>query len=190
MKFYTFLFTGILARSADPNVSECMNGRTCVRNIPNCSPMNNADCALVAYNVADDKLNVTMIHSGANTWTAVGFGPRTSMYNSDITYCQNGSSGVKLVSSFAYGNGRPSDIPGLEGYYNLETPQTGNVYGCTFQKDLKTQKKGKNIDLGNNDYHVLLAKGPMWGDRPGYHGYGTQNRLATKKKLSFKPKEV
>ena len=187
MKFYSYLFSGILARSADPYVSECMNGRTCVRNIPNCSPMKDANCALVAYNVADDKLNVTMIHSGANTWTAVGFGPSTSMWSSDITYCQNGSSGIKLVSSYSYGNGRPSDISGLEGYYNLETPKSGNVYGCSFQKDLKVQKKGRTIDLANNDYHVLLAKGQMSGDRPSYHGYGTQNRLATKQKLSFKP---
>ena len=39
--------------------TQCENGRNCVENIDDCDPSDNADCTIVAWNVAGDKLNVT-----------------------------------------------------------------------------------------------------------------------------------
>ena len=164
-------------------LSECSNGRTCVRNIPDCDPSTNSDCALVAFNVVGDKVNVTLAHSSKDTYVAVGFAPGTSMAKADITYCQFRSSGVGVVSAYSSSNGRPSDLS-LAGYANIQTAENNGVYECHFQKDRVMEKSGQKYDMNANDYHVLLAKGNMNGNTPSYHGYGNTKRMATSK-MSF-----
>merc|ERR1712048_1258097 len=194
MKINFLLFGGALATftsgtKGTPSftLSECSNGRTCVRNIKDCDPSTNSDCALVAFNVVGEKLNVTLTHKSKDTWVGVApgdsFGNHRGMANADITYCQYRSSGVGIVSAFASSNGKPNDLS-LAGYENVQTAESNGVYECHFQKDLVMEKSGQKYDMNANDYHVLLAKGNMNGNSPLYHGYGNTKRMATSK-MSF-----
>ena len=191
MKINFLLFGGALATftsgtKGTPSftLSECSNGRTCVRNIKDCNPSTDSDCALVAFNVVGEKLNVTLTHKSKDTWVGVGFAPGASMAKADITYCQYRSSGVGIVSAFASQNGRPNDLS-LAGYENVQTAESSGVYECHFQKDRVMEKSGQKYDMNANDYHVLLAKGNMNGNSPAYHGFGNTNRMATSK-MSFR----
>ena len=191
MKINFLLFGGSLATFTSGTkgapsfaLSECSNGRTCVRNIQDCDPSTDSDCALVAFNVVGDKLNVTLTHSSKDTYVAVGFAPGTSMAKADITYCQYRSSGVGIVSAYSSRNGRPDDLS-LVGYTSIQTAENNDVYECHFQKDRMMEKSGQKYNMDTNDYHVLLAKGNMNGNSPSYHGYGNKNRMATSK-ISFK----
>merc|ERR1711935_712781 len=118
------------------------NGLRCVRNIDNCNPHADEDCAIVSLVVSGDKLNVTLAHSGADSYVAVGFAPGSSMANADITYCQHRGNSVGIVSAFATKNGRPDEMPIID-YSSVETAmsETGG-YECHFQKDLSIVKSG------------------------------------------------
>lgn len=155
------------------------DGRRCIRNKDDCNPHNDDGCALVSLVVSGDKLNVTLAHRGADSYVAVGFAPGSSMANADITYCQHRGSSVGIVSAFATRNGRPDDMTIVD-YANVETAMsTGGGYECHFQKELSIVKAGQEFKFDTESYHVLLAKGAMNGNEPGYHGIGNVNRLAT-----------
>ena len=71
------------------NNSDCATSK-CYYNIDACS-FNNTKCAVITtkLNAAKNGLEVSLTHSGSDTWVALGITPTEKMENTDIYYCQN-----------------------------------------------------------------------------------------------------
>ena len=80
--------------------SECGNSK-CYYNIDACS-FNNTNCAVITtkLNAAKNGLDISLSHSGNDTWVAIGITPNEVMENTDIYYCQNRGKFSKTHSSF------------------------------------------------------------------------------------------
>ena len=69
--------------------SDCETSR-CFENIDGCS-LDDTNCAIVTtkMNAAKNGLEISLTHSGSDTYVAVGITKSKAMENTDIYYCQN-----------------------------------------------------------------------------------------------------
>ena len=78
--------------------SQCKTSK-CFKNIDGCS-LDDSQCAIVTtkMNAAKNGLEISLIHSGSDTYVAVGITNSKAMRNIDIYYCQNRGKSLKIVA--------------------------------------------------------------------------------------------
>ena len=152
----------------------------CMANIENCR-LGDPECALVTWEVEDDKLCVTMSGTGGeDKYVGFGIAPGDTMTAADLTFCQDrGENGIGVQSAMGGAeNGRPRTDGIQDGLYpdTVKSSRDGDIFSCSFCKPLTVEKGGETYTMDpTTEWNILISKGEMNGNEPDYHGISTEN---------------
>ncbi|GFY75203.1 putative ferric-chelate reductase 1 homolog [Trichonephila inaurata madagascariensis] len=157
----------------------CFESKGCFGTPGNC--INNQDClVLLSYTKQNDdiafKLNGLLDN---DEYMAFGLSNDPLMGDDNVFECvkRKGS----LVARQSWNDGK-SNVPRRElPRDSYEAAEFNGYSSCQFLSRYVTEANGKQFNLSNSTYYVLLAKGPMRNERLGYH---TQ-RLASQQSINF-----
>ncbi|KAK6739198.1 hypothetical protein RB195_020952 [Necator americanus] len=164
------LLTGPLLAvvNAQFDVSTCGTMKGCLFAPPGCRP--GADCTIeFSYQVNGPFLDMELAGTtnAPNTYIAVGFSKDDRMGNDMVVYCSN-TNGFISGGLARNDEGRTNTIINGAGIQEVvqATSNGGSMYCAINQRLDPNQSDLFNL---NGTYYVLLASGPMQGNRLSYH---------------------
>ncbi|KAJ3665387.1 hypothetical protein Zmor_000884 [Zophobas morio] len=146
----------------DPFYEGCSVSKLCFGAPANC--VNSKNCkAVAAVTVSGDRYEFEMKANVNPGWVGVGLSDDAKMGDDSVIECvRDGNRPIKAFMSWTSGS------PNF-GAARVRNPQLGirllnssvvnNVIYCKVARDLKTKVNGKDFDLANDKYHLLVAAG-------------------------------
>ncbi|XP_067633149.1 putative ferric-chelate reductase 1 homolog isoform X2 [Eurosta solidaginis] len=172
--------------SDDPFYFECGRSKTCFGWPDGC--IGDKSCKLLSAIIVRGDVYEFEMKSGSigAAYIALGLSNDNKMGDDLVTECipQNGK--VNLYTSYTSGGPNYAAKRTNVAQNNARLTQSSFIDGviyCKVQRDMLTEVQGKQFDLSNNKYHILLASGTsLKEDSVGYHDIG---RLPSDKPINL-----
>ncbi|CBY14332.1 unnamed protein product [Oikopleura dioica] len=148
-------------------------------------------CPHIAWKESENNVDFVRVklhyNSPGSSYVAIGFSRDDKMGQDDIYFCQkNEQNQVAIVSAYSTGMSKPVNIDQESRLQDIGIGSDGNTFFCEFDRPKSLQKNGLNYDLGDGNWFVLIATGPVSGTQ-GYHGPNTRAASSISWKLSDPP---